>query len=174
MSEDNKTRIIRRSARIEKVIFNQHREVSKTPDADGISFQNQSDEKTVLYRSNNSEDSKENITSADPVVGWLVVTKGLGKGHSFEIGEGNNSVGRDKSQKISLDFGDMSISRENHFKILYEPKSRKFYVMLGESRNITYLNDNIFGIAEIKNFDRITLGDTELTFIGFCGENFSW
>src|SRR4051812_44367437 len=40
--------------------------------------------------------------SADPVVGWLVVVEGPGKGRSFEVGKGANPIGRDAKQKIAL------------------------------------------------------------------------
>src|SRR4051794_30837341 len=50
----------------------------------------------------------------DPVVGWLVVVDGPGKGRSIEIGIGANALGRDPTQKLRVDFGDQHISREKH------------------------------------------------------------
>lgn len=219
MSDNNKTRIIRKSTRLEKSDIdnyeNDNSQNARTFPSDAVSNltdvtmqmgsysdntsydegtrilkpnpsleplakstfipQEGSGNKTRLFRKGISKDLSDKMESEDPVVGWLVITNGCGKGKSFELGEGNNTVGRDKSQKVSIDFGDLSISRENHFKIIYEPKHKKFYILPGESRNLTYLNDNIFGgLTEIKNFDKISIGETELTFIGFCGENFSW
>ena len=42
----------------------------------------------------------------DPVAGWVVVIKGQGRGDFRPIYAGMNSVGRDASQRISLNFGD--------------------------------------------------------------------
>jgi len=184
MSEDNKTRIIRRT----QIVASDGSE--KTAQAGGLpefsddktriigqnSVSDASDSpKTKLFRPKRENSEEVKNETVDPVVGWLVITAGPGKGKSFELGIGNNSVGRDKSQKVSLDFGDAAISRENHFKAVYEPKKRKFYVAGGDSRNLAYLNDELFNnLVEIKNYDRISIGETELMFIAFCGEQFSW
>src|SRR5438477_12896177 len=77
--------------------------------------------------SQNSNDGGE----LDPVVGWLVVLAGPGRGNARRLGYGQNSLGRDKSERVSLDFGDPSISRSKHCFVLYEPRKRQYYLRPG-------------------------------------------
>ncbi|HZT46345.1 MAG TPA: biotin/lipoyl-containing protein, partial [Hyphomicrobiaceae bacterium] len=65
---------------------------------------------------------------ADPVAGWLVVVKGPGRGGFRPVYVGMNSIGRDPGQRISLSFGDDSISREEHAYIAYDEEQRQFYL----------------------------------------------
>jgi hypothetical protein len=118
---------------------------------------------------------EDDETVSDPVVGWLVVVKGPGRGEAVSLGYGFNSIGRDPSQRVRLDFGDSQISRLNHAKLFYDPKSRKFMMTLGESINPTYVRtEALLAPTEIKSGDRIAMGQTELLFTALCGENFEW
>ena len=113
--------------------------------------------------------------SSDPVVGWLVVVGGPGRGNAVRLGYGWNSIGRDASQRVSLDFGDPKISRVNHGKLLYDPRGRKFTMTLGEGTNPIYVRGEVLMTPlEITNGDRIQIGDTELLFVALCGESFDW
>ena len=108
-----------------------------------------------------------------PVVGWLVCTKGPALGQDFRIHSDYNRVGSAEGDIIIP--GDNKISRRNHMRISFEPRSRSFYVSPFEGSNYIYLNDEpLESPAKLKDFDVISTGDTELTFIGFCGESFSW
>ncbi|MEI9893412.1 MAG: FHA domain-containing protein [Chthoniobacter sp.] len=104
------------------------------------------EEKTVLFRPSPNRSGEgtmfnplapkgESGGSEDPVVGWLVIVKGPGRGNAVRLGYGWNSIGRDASQRACLDFGDSQISRLNHAKLLYDPRARKFTLTLGESTN---------------------------------------
>ncbi|MGU3480150.1 FHA domain-containing protein [Methylobacterium sp. D48H] len=113
--------------------------------------------------------------TADPVTGWAVIVDGPGRGHSFELGVGVNSVGRNLDQKIALAFGDEGIHREKHAFLIYDPKSRRFYVNCGEGRNLTYLNDElVLTPVEVFGGETITVGATKLKFVPFCGPQFGW
>ena len=50
-----------------------------------------------------------------------------------------NSVGRDASQRVSLSFGDDSISREEHAFITYDEEQRCFYLQHGGKSNLVRL-----------------------------------
>ena len=105
---------------------------------------------------------------------WLVEITGEEAGTSFELRTGKNFIGRGEKMDVVLK-GDKSVSRERHAIILYEPKLRQFMVQPGESRELFYLNGNVVLNTEIvKAYDRINIGATELMFVPFCGENFSW
>ena len=77
----------------------------------------------------------------DPVVGWLVIVEGPGKGRAMQLGYGSNSIGRGETDRINLNFGDDQISRGGHATVTYDPRGRKFYVQHGGGTNLTYLND---------------------------------
>jgi pSer/pThr/pTyr-binding forkhead associated (FHA) protein len=111
----------------------------------------------------------------DPVVGWLVVVKGPGRGQAVRIGAEWNSIGRDPDQRICLNFGDNHVSRRSHAKLNYEPMARKFSITIGDGINSTYVRgENLLGPTELKANDRIRIGETELMFVPLCGENFDW
>lgn len=50
----------------------------------------------------------------DPPVGWLVVVRGLGQGRTVTLGHGMNPIGRDRGERVCIDFGDRMISRRRH------------------------------------------------------------
>jgi len=111
----------------------------------------------------------------DPVVGWLVIIDGPGKGQALKIGYGQNSVGRAAGQRIQLDFGDDQISREGHAFITYDPKGRKFYVQNGGGSNLIYAgNDPILVPTELGGVMDLSLGKTVVRFVPFCGSGFDW
>lgn len=112
---------------------------------------------------------------ADPVVGWLVIVDGPGKGNYLKLGNGQNSIGRSPSERISLDFGDELISRSKHALLTFDPRGLAFYIQQGAGTNLAYLdNKPVLAPAELSAGSRITLGETTLMFVPLCGENFSW
>jgi hypothetical protein len=112
----------------------------------------------------------------DPVVGWLVVVGGPGLGAYRPIHEGNNSVGRSKSQRIPIDFGDDAISSEEQAYIRYDSSDRSFLFVPNLSKtNIVAVNDKKpTGAVRLQAMDVITMGRTQLAFVPFCGEEFDW
>jgi hypothetical protein len=114
----------------------------------------------------------------DPVVGWLVVVDGPGKGSMVCIGEQDNRIGRGGGGDVSrvcLNFGDGGISRGNAFVLRYDPKKRRFKILPGEGANIVYLNDeDLDSPKNLNSRDIIEVSETKLCFIPFCGEEFDW
>lgn len=131
----------------------------------------------------------------DPVVGWLVVVSGVGKGTHRPIGYGQNVVGRGEDARIKLAYGtglrlgegatqhvvnielavsDGSLSRK-HFLITYEERSRRFWIEKSqEAANPTYIKvdgneEPLFNPRELNPYDRIIAGKTELMFVPLCG-----
>ena len=78
---------------------------------------------------------------ANPVVGWLVVIGGPGRGQVRPVGYGSNTLGRGEDSRVRLDFGDEQISREAHAVVTYDGRGRKFYLQHGGGTNLTYLGD---------------------------------
>jgi hypothetical protein len=111
----------------------------------------------------------------DPVVGWLVVLAGPGRGNARRLGYGQNSLGRDKGERVSLDFGDGSISRSKHAFVLYEPRKRQYFIRPGDGANLTYLNGELLAESRpLTAADVIEVGATKLKFVPLCGPEFDW
>ena len=111
----------------------------------------------------------------DPVVGWLVVVEGPGKGRAVQLGYGSNSLGRGATDRVKLDFGDDQISRNGHAVVTYDPRGRRFYVQHGGGTNLTYLEDKpVLTPAELPPLGKIGIGNTVLRFVPFCGTEFDW
>ena len=112
---------------------------------------------------------------SDPVVGWVVVIDGPGKGTGLALGAGQNTVARGSNARVRIDFGDHQISRESHAVIIYDPKHNKYYIRPGMGTNLTYLEDEpVLSPTALRSGSRIILGSTTLRFIALCDETFTW
>ncbi len=108
-------------------------------------------------------------------VGWIVVTKGEGRGESIPLFAGMSQIGRGEDQAVQLDFGDNSISRTNHAAIVYDPDSKEFLLGHGGKSNIVRLNDTpLISNEPLKTGDVIRIGETELRFVALCDNTFNW
>lgn len=111
----------------------------------------------------------------DPITGWLVVLKGLGRGRSLPLGYGIHPIGRAEDQRVSVRFGDKKISRRSHLEISYDGKGRTFYLAPGRGSTFGYLNGKpVLQPSLLSGGDLIVVGDTELVFIPFCSPDFDW
>ena len=141
------------------------------------------DEKTRILggrrRRRSSEQSHESPDSGDamddPVVGWLVVVSGPGRGRALPLGYGTNTIGRGETDRVRVDFGDDRISRGGHSTVTYDPRGRTFYVQHGGGTNLTYVDDKpVLAPSELLAQTHITIGDTVLRFVPLCGREFDW
>lgn len=137
------------------------------------------DTDTKIFRPRSSQSGKPDFVSQDfykdPLVGWLVIVSGPGKGISLELGYGVNSIGRDNDQRVPLDFGDNEISRKSHAAVIFDQKSRCFFVQHVDGINLTYVNDvPVLQPVEIKGKEVISIGNTKLVFVPLCDADFDW
>lgn len=141
------------------------REVEESSAVVHIDSETEDDSRTVsLYDSDGSE----------PVVGWLVCIKGIYSGESFNLKSGQNFIGRALNMNVSLS-KDMTVSRQYHTSIIFEPEKVQFFVSSGNSSGLTYLNGHLLLTpAQLKPRDIIRIGKGSYMFIPFCDENFSW
>ena len=111
----------------------------------------------------------------DPVVGWLVCIAGPDRGRDYRIHTERNRIGRAPTMDIAIT-GDQGISRDHPAAVVsYNPKRHTFLLIPGNSRGIVYLNDEeLVAATELHPYDRIELGTTQLLFVPFCGERFTW
>lgn len=111
---------------------------------------------------------------SEPVVGWLVCVAGQHFGEDFKLKSGRNFIGRASSMDIVV-AKDSMVSRERHAIVVYEPRGNLFIVQPGDSKELSYLNDEVvLAPKELKVHDRLTVGKTELMFIPCCTEKFNW
>ena len=134
-----------------------------------------SDPFAAVAASGSSEE--ETVAPIDPQfpVGWLIVLEGPGRGASFTLTAGVSKVGRGRDQAIRLDYGDTSISRDNHAAIAYDDEQRTFFIGHGGKANLVRLNDMpVLSTETLTDGDLIRIGETMLRFISLCGPEFSW
>jgi len=112
----------------------------------------------------------------DPVVGWVVVVGGPGIGSFRPVFEGNNTVGRSKSNRVAIDFGDETISAEEQAYIRYDSADRSFLFVPNMAKtNVVSVNDKRPATAvSLQSMDVITMGRTQMVFVAFCGPEFDW
>ncbi len=135
---------------------------------------------SVIYANGLSDEGEKtlgiysNINGTEPVVGWLVCTKGEHYGEDFSLKAGRNFIGRSETMDIVLS-RDRAVSREKHAIILFEPKESIFLVEAGDSRELFYVNGNVVANAkEIKAYDEICIGESAFRFIPFCNKEIHW
>ena len=138
--------------------------------------------KTVAPESYRRNIEKENKTvgvfkkeyDLDPVVGWLVCIDGPEKGKDYRLWAKINTIGRSERMDVCIK-KDITISKDNHARLAYDPKHNNFQLIPGESTNNIYLNEEpIYTPARINAYDVIELGKSKTVFIPLCSERFSW
>lgn len=109
-----------------------------------------------------------------PIVGWLVEVEGKRRGTDYRLHSGYNYIGRERGDVCLRD--DDTISAENDSTVSFVPQTGQFFVSHLQGKNVVLVNHvpvPVMG-AELKDYDVITIGRTELLFIGLCGERFNW
>lgn len=138
------------------------------------------DEKTVYHSpsSNASNDPVQNEQSSSaPILlsGWLAIISEAGKGTSYTLTFGMNTIGRGEENHISIQNGDSSISREKHALIIYDYANNLFFIKHGDGQFLSYVNGEVLlDTRQLKANDRIKVGSTELIFIPLCSDEFKW
>ncbi|MEI9926527.1 MAG: FHA domain-containing protein [Sphingomonas sp.] len=108
-------------------------------------------------------------------VGWLVVVSGPGKGSVATLETGVNILGRSPESQVPLDFGDRHISRDDHMRISYNRKTRRFRVLPGKGTETWVRGDELVDEPrDLAHGEQITIGDTVLRFVAFCDDTFDW
>lgn len=132
-----------------------------------LSFDNYTDkDKTVSITYSTESGNKM-------VVGWLVCTKGIGKGRDYRLYHGWNRIGRGMNMDIYLP-DDKKVSSDTQIAIVFDDRKSEFHIV-NQMGSLTYLNGkNVTETQVLTTGDVITMGDTELIFIAFCTEERKW
>lgn len=116
-----------------------------------------------------------NVPPFDPAVAWLVITDGPGRGQHLNVYYGQNTIGRGAEQRIRLNFGDNRIAREAHAFVVYDDVERKFYLRDNGKANLVRVNGKpVLTPTELADRDQLSIGETQMTFVAFCGPAFDW
>lgn len=142
-----------------------------------VAFDTPDDAKTLSY----SDDDDDSVTisfydqkmSAEPVVGWLVCMGGPDMGRDFRIKAGKNSVGRAITNDIAVT-SDPTIARNKHAEVVYDHKSNKTFIVGGNSMEILLKGEVVTEPVELKDGDRLTIGNTQFIFSAFCHDDINW
>jgi hypothetical protein len=119
--------------------------------------------------------SSAGSSATGPVVGWLVVVEGPGRGRSLQLGYGMNIIGRGPGNRVVLDFGDDQISQDDHFRIAYDRENRKFHLVPGRGTNLVYVNGTpLLSPMELRGNDDLKVGSSVIRFVPFCSTEWDW
>jgi pSer/pThr/pTyr-binding forkhead associated (FHA) protein len=98
-------------------------------------------------------------------VGVLKVVDGPGKGSERPVFSGTNQIGRSAENRIPLDFGDNTISRQQHAVIAYDAGKGTFRIFDGGKQNPVHVNgERLAGDRALNDGDTIKIGLTTLRF----------
>lgn len=120
------------------------------------------------------QDDRVETKDMTPTVGWLVCTNGKYFGRDFPLKSGRNFIGRARNMDICLE-GEMSVSRERHATVIYEPRQNIFLVQPGDARELFYLDEQVvLSAKEIKKNGVLQVGEVTMMLIPCCDEKFKW
>lgn len=97
------------------------------------------------------------------LVGFLVTYNRNPLGKAYNIYEGKNYIGRDRSCDISVPEDNQMSGK--HMSILYRNVDNKFKFRDEQSSNGTFVNKELTDEGELQNYDIIRLGSTVFIFI---------
>lgn len=111
---------------------------------------------------------------AGPVVGWLAIVAGPGRGEVLRLGYGVNDIGSGPSARVRLNFGDASIAPDNHAAIIYTTRSRRFYLAQSAAAESWLNGQPVLESVGLVGGETIRFGQTQLRFVPLCGPDFDW
>lgn len=100
---------------------------------------------------------------SNQVVGKLTIVEGPGTGQSVNIYSGTNQIGRGEDMRVQINFGDDTISRQQHAVITYDAKNVEVRIYDGGKPGGLWVNGSRVTADEAVKFgDLIKLGETTL------------
>jgi len=100
---------------------------------------------------------------SNQVVGKLTIVEGPGAGQSVNIYTGTNQIGRGDDMRVQINFGDDTISRQQHAVITFDSKALEVRIYDGGKPGGLWVNGaRITADEAIKFGDTIKLGETTL------------
>ena len=111
------------------------------------------------------------------VLAWLTATNTSSKGKVYTLTSPKTTIGRaDPEHPVDVDLrNDRGISRGVQAMIVYDPLNKKFFLQSAGGKTYVYVNkEMVLTYNELKAYDVIRVGETNLVFVPLCCESFSW
>ena len=109
----------------------------------------------------------------DYVTGWLVCVEGPEKGRDYRLHHGFNRLGRSLEMDLQVR-DDPAISRDCHFSVVYDGKTKTFSVVPGNA-SLTYCKGKLLSQPGLlQEGEEITAGGSRFVFVPFCREGRGW
>lgn len=100
---------------------------------------------------------------SNQVVGRLTIVEGPGAGQSVNVYSGTNQIGRGDDMRVQINFGDDTISRQQHAVITYDAANLEVRIYDGGKPGGLWVNgERVTADEAIKFGDLIRLGETTL------------
>lgn len=100
---------------------------------------------------------------SNQVVGRLTIVEGPGAGNAVSIYSGTNQIGRGNDMRVQINFGDDTISRQQHAVITFDTKNLEVRVYDGGKAGGLWVNGvRVTADQAVKFGDLIKLGETTL------------
>ncbi len=109
----------------------------------------------------------------EPVVGWLVCTKGKEKGRAYNLHVGRNFIGRSVKSDIAIP-DDESVSGEDHCSLVFEPNKIIFLLARGRGEIVVVNGEVLENSIVLKGDEIIEIGTSNFTFVPYCKEGRLW
>lgn len=113
----------------------------------------------------------------DLAIAWLAVVNTSSRGKIFTLSRPKNTVGRsDPEHPVDIDLrNDRGVSRGAQAMIIYDPLNKKFFLQSTGGKTFVYVNKQmLLDHTELKAYDIIKVGETDLVFVPLCSPQFSW
>jgi pSer/pThr/pTyr-binding forkhead associated (FHA) protein len=118
---------------------------------------------TIIQSAVVEKETGDTVAERRKLTGFLVTYTHSPNGEFYPLYEGKNSIGRTDACSVFIQ-NDTKVS-EKHLSILYRTVDRKFKFKDEQSSNGTFVNDELTDEGELKNLDRIRIGNTTLLFM---------
>lgn len=100
---------------------------------------------------------------SNQVVGKLTIVEGPGAGQSVNVYSGTNQIGRGDDMRVQINFGDDTISRQQHAVITYDAANLEVRIYDGGKPGGLWVNgERVTADEAIRFGDLIRLGETTL------------
>ncbi len=101
--------------------------------------------------------------ASNQVIGRLTVIEGPGAGTAVNVYAGTNQIGRGDDMRVQINFGDDTISRQQHAVITFDAQNPEVRIYDGGKPGGLWVNgQRITGDTPIRTGDLIKLGETTL------------
>jgi pSer/pThr/pTyr-binding forkhead associated (FHA) protein len=100
---------------------------------------------------------------SNQVVAKLTIVEGPGAGNSVSVFTGTNQIGRGDDMRVQINFGDDTISRQQHAVLTFDAKNLEVRVYDGGKPGGLWVNGTrVTSDQAVKAGDLIKLGETTL------------